>query len=92
VGTGTVFGAAKKVSNPELDSIPHFSCKFFVFEVRRKNEFDERIAEKELILAIVKLKTHLVQVGPEDASQRPLCHVPKCGTNLPKAKLHNLLK
>jgi hypothetical protein len=31
----------------------------FVFEVRRKNQFDERIAEKELlILAVIEAEAH----------------------------------
>src|SRR5882762_11019959 len=40
-------------------------CKVFVFEIWRKNEFGERIAEKELILAVVKPEAHFVKVSRE---------------------------
>jgi len=37
----------------------------FVFEVGRENQFDERVAEKELILPIVETEAHFVEVSRE---------------------------
>src|SRR2546427_12248115 len=48
-----------------LGRILHFGCEFFVFEVGRENEFYERIAEKELILAVIEAETHFVQISRE---------------------------
>src|SRR6266404_1078383 len=49
----------------ELSGILYFGCEVFVFKVRRQNQFDERIAEKELILAIIEAEAHFVKVGWE---------------------------
>ncbi len=43
-----------------LGRILHFSGQVFVFEVWRENQLDERIAEKELILAVVEPEAHFV--------------------------------
>ena len=37
----------------------------FVFEVRGQNQFDERVAEKKLILAVVEAEAHFIKVSRE---------------------------
>jgi hypothetical protein len=48
-----------------LGCVLYFGRKVFVFEVWGVNEFEDRIAEKERILAVVKPETHFVKVGRE---------------------------
>ena len=43
-----------------LGRILYFGREVFVFEVRRENQFDKRIAEKELILAIIETEAHFI--------------------------------
>ena len=43
----------------------HFGCEVFVFEVRREHELGKRIAEKELILAVIETEAHFVKVSRE---------------------------
>lgn len=40
-------------------------CKVPVFEVRRENQFDERIAEKVRTLAVIEPEAHFVQICRE---------------------------
>jgi len=44
----------------ELGSILHFFCEVLVLKIRRANEFEHRIAEKKLVLAVVETEAHFV--------------------------------
>jgi len=48
----------------------HFGREVFVFEIRRQNQFDEGIAEKERILTVIEPEAHFVKVRSEDVSPR----------------------
>ncbi len=46
-----------------LCRVLHVRREVLVLEVWRKNLLDERIAEKELILAVIEAENHFVQVS-----------------------------
>lgn len=48
-----------------IGSILYFCCEIFVFEIRGKNQLDKRIAEKELIFAVIEAEAHFVKIGWE---------------------------
>lgn len=43
----------------------NFGCELFVFEIGRKQQFDKRIAKKELIAAVVESEAHFVKISRE---------------------------
>lgn len=50
----------RKINRQRLCNILHLSSEVFVFEVRRENQPSERIAEKELIFAVIESEAHFV--------------------------------
>src|ERR1700675_1043118 len=53
------------MSSPALSRVLNFCSELLVFDVGSKNQPHQRIAEKELILAVIETETHFIKVSRE---------------------------